>query len=125
LGPLYGTEEWFDRSTELAERLGILHRMDDLPSGFSRGLRQKTSLAVGFVRPFDILMLDEPFVGLDEPGRQALLKLLDEEHARGATVIVASHQLDLVERAQRCIALAEGKIIYDGDPKKADLQQLI
>jgi ABC-type phosphate/phosphonate transport system ATPase subunit len=54
-----------------------------------------------------------------------LLTLLDEEHARGATVVVASHQLDLVERAQRCIALADGAVIYDGDPKKADLEKLV
>jgi ABC-2 type transport system ATP-binding protein len=125
LGPLYGATDWQERGGELVERLGIAHRVDDLPSGFSRGLRQKTALAVGFMRPFEVLMLDEPFVGLDEPGRKALLELLDEEQARGVTVVVASHQLDLVERAQRCIALSEGKVIYDGDPKKADLDDLV
>lgn len=124
LGPLYGAEDWRDRGDELMERLGIAHRSDDLPAGFSRGLRQKTSLTIGLLRPFDVLLVDEPFVGLDEPGRRALLDLLDEVSSNGATVIVASHQLELVGRSQRCIALAEGSIAYDGDPKGFDIQKI-
>lgn len=125
LGPLYGAENWQERSEELMEKLGIAHRADDLPSGFSRGLRQKTSLAIGFLRPFDVLLIDEPFVGLDEPGRNALLDLLQESSDRGATVVIASHQLDLLESSDRCVALAEGKIIYDGPPKGVDLTKLV
>jgi len=125
LGPLYGEQRWKERGDELMERLGIAHRADDLPSGFSRGLRQKTSLAIGFLRPFSVLMVDEPFVGLDEPGRQALLSLLDDVAARGSTVIVASHQLDLVGRSDRCIALQEGAITYDGAPKDVDVAKLV
>lgn len=125
LGPLYGAEDWQGYGDQLMERLGIAHRADDLPSGFSRGLRQKTSLVVGFLRPFSVLMVDEPFVGLDEPGRVALLALLDEVAGRGSTVIVASHQLDLVERADRCIALHDGAVTYDGNPKDVDVAKLV
>lgn len=125
LGPLYGSENWREYGDELMERLGIAHRADDLPSGFSRGLRQKTSLAAGFLRPFNILMVDEPFVGLDEPGRVALLALLDDAAKRGATVIVASHQLELVTRSERCIALQDGQVIYDGDPNAVDVGKLV
>jgi ABC-2 type transport system ATP-binding protein len=125
LGPLYGAEDWQEKSVQLMERLGIAHRSEDVPTGFSRGLRQKTSLAIGFLRPFSILMVDEPFVGLDEPGRQALLALLDEASKKGATVVVASHQLDLIDKADRVIALQEGSIIYDGPPAKADMVKLV
>lgn len=125
LGPLYGATDWQTRGEDLLQRLGIDHRADDLPSGFSRGLRQKTSLAIGFLRPFDLLLVDEPFVGLDEPGRIALLGLLDDAEARGATVVVASHQLDLVTRSRRCVALTDGVIAYDGDPAKVDLVKLV
>lgn len=125
LGPLYGAENWKSYGDELMERLGIAHRADDLPSGFSRGLRQKTSLVIGFLRPFSVLMVDEPFVGLDETGRQALLVLLDDVAARGCTVIVASHQLDLVGRADRCIALSDGNVTYDGNPKSVDIAKLV
>ena len=78
-----------------------------------------------FIRPFSILAVDEPFVGLDEPGRQALLALLDETSEAGSTVVVASHQLDLLERSERVIALAEGTITYDGPPGKVDLVKLV
>jgi ABC-type multidrug transport system ATPase subunit len=125
LGPLYGSEDWPEKSRQLLDKLGIAHRSEDVPTGFSRGLRQKTSLAIGFLRPFSVLMVDEPFVGLVEPGRQALLSLLDEVSESGATVVVASHQLDLIDRADRVIALQEGQITYDGSPGKVDLVKLV
>lgn len=125
LGALYGAADITRRSDILLERLGLIHRADDLPSGFSRGLRQKTSLALGFLRPFSVLIVDEPFVGLDESGRLALLALLDEASAAGATVIVASHQLDLVSRADRCIALQDGAVMHDGPSTGIDLNALV
>lgn len=125
LGALYGARDIQARTETLLEHLGIAHRGDDLPSRFSRGLRQKTSLAIGFLRPFSILMVDEPFVGLDESGRSALLELLDLAIEAGTTVIVASHQLDLLKRADRCIALADGKVIHDGGVEGVDLASLV
>ena len=44
---------------------------------FSRGLKQKAAIALAFVRPFDVMLVDEPFVGLDRTGRVALLDLFD------------------------------------------------
>lgn len=125
LGPVFGATDWRERGQELLQRLGIAHRASDVPSGFSRGLRQKTSLLLGFLRPFSILLIDEPFVGLDEPGRKALVGLLDEATERGATVVIASHQLDLVRKADRCIALAEGQITFDGSPTDIRLESLV
>jgi ABC-2 type transport system ATP-binding protein len=78
VGRLHGNEAWEDSAEELVERLGLEERVDDLPARFSRGLRQKTSIALGLVRPFSLLLVDEPFVGLDAGGRQALLELMDE-----------------------------------------------
>ncbi len=125
LGALYGAKDVAARGEALLTKLGVVHRGDDLPSGFSRGLRQKTSLAVGFLRPFSVLMVDEPFVGLDEPGRRALVELLDLAQRGGATVIVASHQLDLVSKAERIIALREGEVVHDGIGQEVDLNALV
>ena len=55
---------------ELLDRLGLRDRADDLPARFSRGLRQRTSIALGLVRPFELLLVDEPFVGLDASGKE-------------------------------------------------------
>jgi len=113
---LHRAEEWEPRAEDLLERLGLAARSDDLPSTFSRGLRQKVSIALAFVRPFQVLLVDEPFVGLDVPGRQTLLELLDEAAANGAAVLVSTHQVEYVSRASRCIGLRDGKLIYDGKP---------
>lgn len=109
----------------LLERIGLLGRADDLPVRFSRGLRQKTSLALGLVRPFTLLMIDEPFVGLDAPGRLALLELLDDAHADGAAVVVATHDPAYVERVDRCVALRDGHVIHSGPATVDDVLRLV
>ncbi len=105
-----------DRVDDLIDRLGLRLRCDDLPSRFSRGLRQRTALAVGLVRPFDLLLVDEPFVGLDRSGRTALLGLIDEARQRGATVVVATHEPTLLQDFDRCVGLHDGDLVFDGSP---------
>lgn len=113
---LHGVPEWIDRASDLLTRLGLDSRADDLPGRFSRGLRQKAALATAFVRPFDILLVDEPFVGLDATGRDVLLALLDEANHGGATVIVATHEPSFLDRVTRVIALRDGELVHDGSP---------
>lgn len=122
---LHETEDWEERAYYLVERLGLGHRLDDLPAQFSRGLRQKTSIALGLVRPFEVLVVDEPFVGLDAPGRTALVDLLDLAAQEGATVLVATHSAEFVDRATRCVALRDGEIVHDGPAAAADLSRLV
>ncbi|MHB1488027.1 MAG: ABC transporter ATP-binding protein [Acidimicrobiales bacterium] len=122
---LHGTTDGERRSEVLIELLGLSGRADDLPARFSRGLRQKTSVALGLVRPFSLLLVDEPFVGLDAPGRAALLVLLDEVAASGAAVVVATHQLDFVAGADRCVGLQDGRVVYDGESTPAAVQRLV
>jgi ABC-type multidrug transport system ATPase subunit len=122
---LHDAEDWEERSHGLLEKLGLAHRSDDLPARFSRGLRQKASIALGLIRPFSLLLVDEPFVGLDAPGKEALLSLLQEAAEAGATVLVATHQLEYVTRADRCIGLRDGEVAYDGPADKADVQKLV
>lgn len=115
---LHDADGWEPRAASLVERLDLVARADDLPARFSRGLRQKTSVAVGLVRPFDLLLVDEPFVGLDLPGQATLLALLGEAADDGAAVVVSTHQLDLAERATRCVGLRDGEVTYDGPASK-------
>jgi len=110
---------------ELLEMVGLIHRADDLPARFSRGLRQKTSLALGMVRPSRLLLVDEPFVGLDATGKQALLDLLDELHDAGVATLVATHDPQYVERVSRCVALRDGELIHDGKATPDDVLRLV
>jgi ABC-2 type transport system ATP-binding protein len=122
---LHGAEDWEGRATALIADLGLAGRAEDLPSRFSRGLRQKTAIVLALVRPFGLLLVDEPFVGLDPGGRKAFTELVDDAAASGATVVVATHQLDYVATAARCIALRDGAVIYDGPPGAVDVAELV
>ena len=113
---LHGVADWVDRAALLLGRLGLDDRADDLPNRFSRGLKQKAALALAVVRPFDVLLVDEPFVGLDATGKDALLSLLDEASDRGATVVVATHEPSFLDRVSRVIALRNGELVHDGSP---------
>jgi ABC-2 type transport system ATP-binding protein len=122
---LHGVDVDEDEIDELIERVGLAERADDLPARFSRGLRQKASIAVGLIRPFQLLLVDEPFVGLDAAGKESLLSLLDEAHDSGAASIVATHDPAFVERAQRCVALRDGEVIHDGPASPSDVARLV
>lgn len=122
---LHGVVDWEDRADELLERLGLTARADGLPSRFSRGLRQKTAIALAMVRPFDLLLVDEPFVGLDPQGRDAMVALLQEAHEGGAAVVVATHQLEFVQEAERCLALRDGHLVFDGPAAGAAVDDLV
>ncbi|CAN5626516.1 hypothetical protein BH10ACT1_BH10ACT1_19490 [soil metagenome] len=119
---LHGGEGFDDYAESLCERLGLEDRIDDLPSRFSRGLRQKTSIVLALVRPFSLLLVDEPFVGLDQPGKAVLLELLDEVSGDGAATLVATHDPAYVDRVDRSIALRDGQVVFDG---KASVDQVL
>lgn len=111
---LHGGDGWDDYAQGLCDRLGLSPRVDDLPATFSRGLRQKTSIVLALVRPFSLLLVDEPFVGLDQPGKQVLLELLAEVQGDGAATVVATHDPAYVDRVPRSIALRDGEVVFDG-----------
>ena len=119
---LHGGEGFDDYAESLCNRLGLGDRIDDLPARFSRGLRQKTSIVLALVRPFSLLLVDEPFVGLDQPGKVVLLELLDEVHADGAATLVATHDPAYVDRVGRSIALRDGAVVFDG---RASVDQVL
>ena len=122
---LHEVDEWLAWGQRLLEWLGIHERANDLPTRFSRGLKQKAAIAMALVRPYDLLLVDEPFVGLDSAGKQALVELFDDAASTGATLVVATHELSFVERVDRVIALRSGAVVYDGDPKGADVQAMV
>ncbi len=122
---LHGVDVDEDAIDEIIDRVGLLHRADDLPARFSRGLRQKTSIALGIVRPMQVLLVDEPFVGLDARGKQALLAIFDDLGAGGAAIVVATHDPSFVERTDRCIALRDGEVVHDGRATADEIIRLV
>lgn len=127
IGRLHGVdgEELDERGAALMDRFNLSNRAEDLPVTFSRGLRQKTSIALGLIRPFSVLVVDEPFVGLDQPGKRALIELIVDAHSQGATVVVATHALEFTDVAERCIGLRDGELAYDGTATAAQVERLV
>jgi ABC-2 type transport system ATP-binding protein len=114
---LHGVENAGTRAGELMERLGLGQWEDSLPSEFSHGMRQKASIAIALVRPFAVLLADEPFDGLDPPSREVLFELLAEARQAGAAVVVSTHRPDVIAAAGRCVGICDGRLAYDGPPE--------
>jgi ABC-2 type transport system ATP-binding protein len=83
---------------EWAERLGVAARRDDEVQKLSLGNQQRVQLAAALVHDPQILVLDEPFSGLDPVAVDVMSQVLREKAAEGVPVVFSSHQLDLVER---------------------------
>jgi ABC-2 type transport system ATP-binding protein len=122
---LHNTDDWQSYADELLEMFNLEARADDLPSKFSRGLKQKTGLILGLIRPFSLLLVDEPFVGLDTPAQETLVEVLGDITDQGASVICSTHQLDLVPKATRCVGLRDGELSYDGTATTAKIRELV
>ena len=122
---LHGRAEWQPRAEQLLDATGLTDRADDLPATFSRGLRQRAAVCLAFVRPFDVMVVDEPFVGLDRSGRESLLELFRLAHGDGAALVIATHELATVAESQRIVALRDGAVVFDGQPGEADLDELV
>jgi ABC-2 type transport system ATP-binding protein len=98
-----------------AERLGLGERRGDRVEKLSLGNQQRVQLAAALVSEPDVLILDEPFSGLDPVGVDSLAEALLEQCRRGVPVVFSSHQLDLVERLCDAVGiLAHGKIVASG-----------
>ena len=84
-----------------------------------------TALLLGVIRPFSLLLIDEPFVGLDTPGQETLVEVLADIAEQGASIICSTHQLDLVPKASRCIGLRDGEKSFDGPASETKIRELV
>jgi ABC-2 type transport system ATP-binding protein len=98
------------------QRLGLAARAGDRLDALSHGNQQRVQLIAALVGEPDLLVLDEPFAGLDPIAMDAMSALLSEAAAGGATVLFSSHQLDLVEDlCQDVVIIEHGRIVLAGE----------
>ena len=105
---------------EAAERwltdLGLADRMNDNLDTLSHGNQQRVQLAAALVHHPELLILDEPFSGLDPLGAETMANVLRDRAANGAAVVFSSHQLDLVEDLCEDVAIIHrGRIVLRGN----------
>ena len=97
------------------ERLGVAGRVDDEVQKLSLGNQQRVQLAAALVHSPELLVLDEPFSGLDPVAVDVMSEVLRERCAAGAPVVFSSHQLDLVERlCDRVGIVRDGTLVAEG-----------
>jgi ABC-2 type transport system ATP-binding protein len=103
------------------ERLGVAERAGDRVEQLSLGNQQRVQLAAALVHGPELLVLDEPFSGLDPVGVDMLAAVLAERAAEGVPVVFSSHQLELVERLCEAVAIINrGRLVATG--KVAELR---
>ena len=125
IGELHSDSRWQPKFSALCRRFGLDDRRAGLPTQYSRGLKQKAALVLGLMRPHRLLLIDEPFVGLDRTGRRALLDVIGHERTANVTVVVATHEPAFLSQASHCVALKDGIVAYDGDPAGVDPDDLM
>ena len=96
--------------------VGLADHRQHVVGNLSGGQRSRVSLAVALLGTPDLLVLDEPTVGLDPVLRRDLWELFHRLADRGAAVLVSSHVMDEAERCHRLLLMREGRIIADGSP---------
>jgi ABC-2 type transport system ATP-binding protein len=105
----------YARAEELAHRLGLGHALDRPVGKFSKGMMQRLGFCQALLHDPELLILDEPFSGLDPIGRRDIRDLMLEQKAKGKTIMLTSHVLTDVEALSERVAIVrQGKIVAYG-----------
>lgn len=109
---LYGVANPHTVASEALRRSRLHERAGDIVSGFSRGMRQRLALERALLHSPRLLLLDEPFTGLDDASTIALIERLRELRSAGCIMLVATHDLDVGEAVlDRAVILHDGRLI--------------
>jgi ABC-2 type transport system ATP-binding protein len=105
-----------ERGDRTLAAVGLSDRRDDVVDRLSGGQRARVSLACALLGEPELLVLDEPTVGLDPVLRRDLWRLFHELAAAGTTLLVSSHVMDEAERCDRLLLMRDGRLVADDAP---------
>ncbi|GAA5107378.1 MacB family efflux pump subunit [Bartonella jaculi] len=105
------------RAQDLLTRLGMGDRVNHRPNQLSGGQQQRVSIARALMNDAEVILADEPTGALDKQSGQEVLRILDELHQEGRTIIIVTHDMQVAERADRIIEISDGEIIADNVSK--------
>ncbi|WP_286803301.1 MULTISPECIES: MacB family efflux pump subunit [Acinetobacter] len=110
------------RSAELLSELGLEERLHHRPSQLSGGQQQRVSIARALMNGGDVILADEPTGALDKNSGIEVMRILRELNAKGHTIILVTHDLNVAKNATRIIEISDGNIISDraNVPENAD-----
>jgi linearmycin/streptolysin S transport system ATP-binding protein len=102
-------------SLKMLDEVGLMERAYDPVSILSSGMKRRLNLACGLVHYPEVLLLDEPTVGVDPQSREKILSIVKQAAAAGAAVIYSTHYMEEVERlCHRVLLIDHGRLIGDG-----------
>lgn len=108
-------EESDKRIHEIADMLGLTDVLQEHPFSLGKGERQRIAVASILVLKPEILVVDEPTTGQDWDGIQNMMKLIDELHKKGTTIVMITHDMDVVaSHANRVVVMTKGQVVADG-----------
>jgi heme ABC exporter ATP-binding subunit CcmA len=114
-GRLLGVAKPAEAAIAALELVDLARVRDGLAREFSRGMRQRLAIARAFLSKPELLILDEPFTSLDDRAIAVLQQLLAGARARGATIVMSTHQIrEAMELASHVALLERGKMIFTG-----------
>lgn len=113
----YSKTDRTNRAKEVLNQVGLGDRMDHQPNQLSGGQRQRVAVARALVNKPSIILADEPTGNLDSKTSIEIMRLFDEIHANGNTVILVTHEEDIAQHAHRIIRLRDGLIESDNPNK--------
>lgn len=115
---MYGLGKDEKAIRDLADEVGLLHRLNDRVGQFSRGMKQRAAIARAVLHEPKVLLLDEPYTGLDSKARDMLTGMLRKFHEQGTTIFLITHDVELgYALGNRLAILARGAIAADKGKK--------
>ena len=109
---LYNLDDVKTIVTRALERSGLQERSDDVVGGFSRGMRQRIALERALIHDPKLLLLDEPFTGLDQASTAALIERLRDRQRAGCLIVMATHDLEIAQELMTsAVHLRNGRMV--------------
>ncbi|MHC5305950.1 MacB family efflux pump subunit [Bartonella sp. LJL80] len=109
------------RAGALLQRLGMGDRVNHRPGQLSGGQQQRVSIARALMNDAEVILADEPTGALDRHSGEEVLRILEELHAEGRTIIIVTHDMSVAEKAERIIEISDGEILSDRANKPTEV----
>ena len=111
-GKMYGVRDARQRADALLERVSLADRADGLVRGFSRGMRQRVAIARCLMHQPAVVLLDEPYTGLDRHASQALTEMLQQLRGENRTILITTHHIsEAFALADELAVMVKGRMV--------------
>jgi len=117
-----GRKERRQKAEHALATVGLSHRMSHRPNELSGGQRQRVAIARALVAEPSLLLADEPTGNLDSSTGEEIIRLFDELHRAGHTLVLVTHEPKLAARCPRAVRISDGEIVADGPGREVALE---